>query len=511
MKKVFIAIITFIFISCGPGRAQEDAPAFDTETFIATAGVVKDLRIAMVDCVAMALKSNSEILVTKIVPQIEDANVRIQKSKFEPKLSFDWLMEDNTDLSPTTLVGFTTTKTRTGDFNFGYDQKFVTGTQIAFDFINTRTRSNSLIQSMNPEFDSEAQVTVTQPLLKGFGIIVNKADFLIAKNNKLKSIQDFTQEVIRVLTDVKKYYYNFQYTQEQYRVARVSLKRVHDLHDINKEKYAKGLASNVDLLQSESEVARFEQAVLAAEQEEKLAEDNLKYITNLVDDPELWNANIILLDSVYYEPNEVKLLGAIKLAFRHRPDYEAAKLVLKNRDISIIFYRNNIFPTLDLIGSYGLNGLGKTYEKDMGNLGGGKYQDWTIGVTFKMPFFSDEEKGKYEKSKFEKAQALIAFKRLEQKIILQVRDAVRKVDINYKMLEAARKSREAETENYAAQETRFRAGLVSTLDTMIFQERLAKAEVNYVKSIIDYNTSLLELAKAEGTTLINDNIKIDVT
>ena len=249
-------------------------------------------------------------------------------------------------------------------------------------------------------------MTVTQPLLKGFGITVNKADFLIAKNNKLKSVQVFTQDVIKVLTDTKKSYYDFQYSQEQYRTAVISLERVKDLYSINKEKYAKGIASNVDLLQSESETARFEQAVAGAEGVMKLAEDNLKFITNLVDDAALWNADIVLLDELSYEKQEPDLLLALEKAFTHRPDYEAAKLELKNRDISVIYYRNGMLPIVDLIGSYGFNGLADNYQKDLGNLGSGLYEDWTIGVSVKMPIASDEEKGKYQKSKLEKKQAL---------------------------------------------------------------------------------------------------------
>lgn len=508
MRNIFILSILFIGLFCPVLKAEPEAP-FDLEAYLASAGVRKELRISMVDCVAMALKNNSEILVKRISPFIEDENVRIQKARFEPELSFDWLMEDNTALSPTTLSGRGTTKTRTGEFNFGYDQELVTGTKVALDFNNTRTRANSVIQSLNPEFNSEAQVTVTQPLLKGFGVTVTKADFLIAKNNKLKSVQDFAQEVISILTDVKRAYYDFQYSRGQYKVAEVSLKRVRDLHYINKEKYARGLASNVDLLESEAEVARIEQALYASEEQMKLAEDNLKFITNIVDDPELWNAELVLLDTIAYEKRGVDLVDSLKKAFEHRPDYEAAKIDLRNKDISIVFYRNNMLPVMDLSGSYGLNGLGNTYEKDLGHIGGGRFQDWTIGVTFKIPLFSDEEKGKYEKSKLDKRQALINFKRLEQKIILEARDAVRTVDISYRTLEASRKSKEAETENYAAQETRFKGGLVSTLDIVIYQERLARAEVNFLKSVIDYNTSLIDLAKAQGVTLIEDNIKIE--
>jgi len=510
MRRVIALIISLIFLSAAILNAQE-VPTFDKKGFIASSETRTTLELRMVDCVSMALKNNSEILVKKITPLIADDNILIRKAKFEPALSFDWTMSDDTDLSDSPLFGPNPRKTRLGVFNFGYDQKLVTGTDIALDFYNTRTRSNAnpLYQSSNPNFDSLAEASVTQPLLKGFGIIVNKADYLIAKNNKLISQQDFIGEVIKVLTNIKKNYYEFQYTQEQYRVAETSLERVQDLLDINREKYSKGLASDVDVVESESEVARVEQALFASEAMLKLAEDNLKLTTNLVDNVELWNAKLVLLDDLTYEKKEPGLTQAILKAFDYRPDYKAARIDLENKGLSVIFYRNGMLPTLDLKGTYGFNGLGKTYEKDLGHIGGGKYQDWSIGVTARLPLGSEKEKGEYERSKHEKEQALIKFNRLEQRIILEVRDAVRNIDINYRKLESSAKSKEAETRNYHAQEQRFRAGLVSTLDIVTYQERLARAEVTYVRSVIDYCLSLLELARVQGTMLADENIKIE--
>jgi outer membrane protein TolC len=420
-------------------------------------------------------------------------------------------MEDDTDNSDNPLFGPNPTKVRTNIINFGYEQTLISGTKLALDFDTTRTRSNynRAFQALNPVFDSFASLTVTQPLMKGFGITVTQADFLIAKNNKLKSVKDFMDTVMKTLTDVKKAYYDFQYSQEQYSTAVVSLKRVEDLHNINKEKYAKGLASNVDLLQSESETARFEQAVASAEGVMKLAEDKLKFITNMVNDQELWNCDIILLDSIAYKERKVDIIGSLERSFIHRPDYEAAKIDLKNKDISVIYYRNGTLPIVDLVGSYGFNGLAKNFEKDMGILGSGMYQDWSIGVSVKMPLGNDDAKGKYQKSQLEKQQALISFKRLEQKIILEVRNAVRDVDIKYRVLEASIKNKDAEIKNYEAQSARFRAGLVSTHDIIDFQEKLARAEVNYAASVIDYNKALIELAKVEGMMLIEDNIKME--
>lgn len=508
MKKFFLLSLILTFIT-GPVSWADELPAFDREAYMASAGINKRLELTITDCVAMALKNNSEILVRKIVPLIEDSNVRIQKAVFEPDFSFDYIMEDSTEMTPYFLISRNPAKDRTNTFNFGIEDKLVTGTEIGINFYNMRSSTNSPIQDINPSFDVKPEFTIRQPLLKGAGIVVNKADFLIAKNNKLKSVQDFTGEVINTLTNTKKSYYEFQYTQEQYKTALISLKRIEELHYINKEKYSKGLASNVDLLQSEAEVARLEEAVVAAEEKMKLAEDDLKYITNLVDNAELWNASIVLLDEIRCEKKDIGIIEAIEKAFIHRPDYEYEKIELKNRDISVVYYKNGVLPTLDLIGSFALNGLAKNYGKALAHVGGGKYQDWSVGVSVNIPIGNDDAIGKYEKSKYEKEQALIKFKRLEQKIILQVRDAVRKVDAKYKILAASRKSMDAQRENYAAQETRFKAGLVSTLDILIYQEDLTRAELNYIRSAIDYNESLIELAKAQGTTLIDDNIKIE--
>lgn len=512
MKRflMFLAVLAMLALPQS-SRAQGESALFDKNAYIASMGERKILKIAMVDCVAMALKNNSDIQIKSIVPKIEDANVKTSSGKFDPELSFDYLMEDDTDNSDNPLFGPNPTKVRTNTINLGYDQTLISGTKFSLDFDTLRTRSNynPTVQAINPVFDSFASLTVTQPLMRGFGITVTQADFLIAKNNKLKSVQDFKQEVIKTLTDVKKAYYDFQYSQEQYSTAVISMKRVDDLHMINKEKYAKGLASNVDLLQSEAETARFEQAVAGAEGVMKLAEDNLKFITNLVNDEELWNADIVLLDAIAYEDKKADIIDSLDKSFSHRLDYEAARIDLRNRDISVIYYRNGTLPIVDLVGSYGFNGLAKNFEKDMGVLGSGMYQDWTIGVSVKMPLGNDDTKGKYQKSKLEKQQALLSFKRLEQKIILEVRNAVRDVDIKYRVLESSIKNKDAETRNYEAQSARFRAGLVSTHDIIDFQEKLARAEVNYAASVIDYNKSLIELAKAEGMTLSYDNVSIE--
>ena len=109
----------------------------------------------------------------------------------------------------------------------------------------------------------------------------------------------------------------------------------------------------------------------------------------------------------------------------------------------------------------------------------------------------------------EKAQALIELNRLEQNIIFDVRDKIRDVDIQRRQVGASKISKEKETENYKAQKERYAVGQVSTHDLLDYQDKLARAEFDYVTAIINYNIALIKLDMAEGLTLVRNNIILE--
>jgi outer membrane protein TolC len=509
MISLLASFFAFVFLTGISSAKEAPAPSFDKDAFIRSAAARKELSLSIRECIELSFKNNSEVKIQRLIPDIQQANVLIQRAVFEPDLYMSYSNDINIEQTTSVLFGVNPSKTRTIGFSGGYTQKLTLGTMVELDFLNTRTSSNSLIQSFNPMYDTNPRVSLSQPLMKGFGTGVNKTFFLIAKNNKARSQQEFAKDLMTNITNVKKTYYGLILAQELFLTAQTSSARTKSLYEINKAKYAKGLASNVDLLESEAEVARVVEAVFAAENNLRSAEDNLKMITNLVDDAETWNAKITALDSVSDKKETVDITSSILTAFDARPDYKAAKIELTSRDLAVVFYKNNLLPELDLTGSFALNGLSQDYGKALGHAGSGNYDDWSFGATFTMPLGSDAEKGQYQKAKIEKQQTLIGFKRLEQRIILEIRDAVRNVDTAYEMMEASRISKLAQEKNYAAQEERFKAGLVSTHDVTDYQERLTRAEVNYILSVVEYNIALAELTEAEGMTLAEENIKTD--
>jgi outer membrane protein TolC len=511
MKKFILSAIIILFTldnSCFGAIVNESRQTEMEKTLFMAAGAQdRTLRIGLIDCILYCLKSNSEILIKRIEPKLKEDDLKIAQSDFEPTFNADFTLQDTTEISTSTLQGAGKFKSHDVNFNAGVSGKLITGTEYDLEFLNQRYKSDSSYQIYNPYYAAVPKITITQPLFKGFGILVNKADIMIAKNNQMVSERNFNDTVMDAISRAKAAYYNYTYQLERYAIDKLSLKRANDLLEINKARYQKGLISSVDLLETEAAAAEREKALLSAEASLKRAEDDLKLVTNLVDDPEVWNAKIELIDEPQLQQDDVDLLKSLQDAFIYRPDYQAAKVDLQSRDIKIKVAKNALLPTVDLTGSLGLNGLGKDYASAL-EKANPDYPDWGIGIKFSLPWGTGD-RAKYDQKKLEKTQALLSFKRLEQNIIFDVRDKVRMVKTQYRQVEVAKLSREKETQNYEAQTERYAAGQVSTHDILDYQDKLAQSELDYFKALVDYNVALIGLDKSQGLTLVKNNIKIE--
>ncbi len=506
--------LILLLILAGPAvgwAAEKSAPpgpesGFDREAFVASAGTEKILRLGLVDCLAYALKNNSEIKIKRIEPRLRQDDVRIARAQFEPSLTIDYSLSDSKEESASTLYPGVL-ESRDTALTAGVSGKLPLGTRYELDLLNEKYRSNLSTQNPNPYYMTEPAIVLTQPLFRSAGILVNRAEIVIARNRQRISEAGFRDTAADVITRVKAAYYNYHYYSENHSLARSSVARARELLETNQARYEKGLVSSVDLLETETAVAQREKALISAEANLRKAEDELKLITGLVDDSGVWNARLELIDRPGFTACPSNLVKSLENAFAFRDDYRAAKTDLRNREIEIKLAKNGLLPTLDLTGSFGLNGLGEDYQAALDRIDP-DYRDWNVGVKLTLPWGSGD-RAKYDRTKLEKAQALLEFKRLEQNIVLEVRNRAREVEIQARQVEAARLAREKETQNYAAQKERYAAGQVSTHDILDYQDRLVQAELDYSQALIAYNLALVNLDKSEGLTLARNNIKLE--
>jgi len=131
-----------------------------------------------------------------------------------------------------------------------------------------------------------------------------------------------------------------------------------------------------------------------------------------------------------------------------------------------------------------------------------------LGVKFSYPLGNRSAKSKLSASRLEKAKLILDIKDLEKKIILEVRESVRQLKTDTKRIKAATVAKKLSEEKLKAEEKKFEVGLSTSFNVLKFQEDLAEAQSNEIKTIIDYKQSRIRLRKTIASTLKHHDVTL---
>ena len=482
---------------------------------ISVANANEPLSLTLQETIETVLKNNISISVQSYNSKINEQFIFEKEADFDPTVDFEFTVGEETRQSASTLAD---SKTRNLDYDwdFSVSQKFVTGGDYELTMDNNKNQSSSSRTSLNPIYSSDLALTVTQPLLKDFGIDLNKREIYIAKNDQKISDHQFTEKVIATIAETENIYWDLVFSIEDLKVKETSLQRARDLEKQVKAQVDVGTLAELEILQAKSNVASREERLLNAQNLIDDNGDNLKSILNFSFDSEEGLKEIIPADSPVFEPGaENSLEEALKTALIHRPDLLAKKMELENRNIEAKYNENQTLPTLDLVGSLGLNGLSGdsstkngSYDSALSEAFSTDFRLWQFGINLSYPLGNRAAKSKLAIKRLEVAQLLLNIKDLEKTIVVEVREAHRQIKTDIKRVQATRVARKLAEEKLNAEEKKFKVGLSTSFNVLEFQEDLAEEQSNEIKAVIDYNKSLTRLNQVMARTLEAHDIKL---
>jgi len=146
---------------------------------------VDQIELSLQQCISLALESNLNIRIQRISPNIKGALVTMAKGVFDPSVTLGPTVSRAEEPSSTSLSGADVRITNSSGFTLGINDPIITGGRYGLSFDSNRTESNSSFQTLNPAYRSSLSLTISQPLLEGFGLAVNKASITIARNNQV--------------------------------------------------------------------------------------------------------------------------------------------------------------------------------------------------------------------------------------------------------------------------------------------------------------------------------------
>ncbi len=475
--------------------------------------------VALSDAVLRALESNLDISISRKTKESRVADIIGEQAKFDPTLSLNG--QYNRFVQPLnrpvfggtgdTLNQIQTFDQRNHSLTLDVTQNLMTGANYDLNYSPQRSNVNQNVAPgflFNPAYTGGLVFTFTQPLLRNFGTDVNRTFIQVARNNAKVEEQVFLDRVLTVISTVEQTFWELVFVNENLKVADSALKAAQELLATNRAKAKAGVMSIVDVLQAEAAVASRVEQILIAEKAIRDQEDQFRRLLNPAEEELRQDIRLTPLDKPNQTLEAISPEETIDVALERRPEILQAKKNIDTTDVNVKFAKNQMLPNLSFQSTSGLAGLGKDGGDMVNKNFSGDYYNYGAGLVLSYPLGNRSAISQFNKRQLEGQNAKASLQSVRQQVIVSVREAVRRVQTDFKRIETTRSARIMAEKQLQAERERLNVGLSTTRFVLDFQRDLATSQGNELRAVVDYNKSLSNLARNKGTTLERYNIQL---
>ncbi|HVZ84455.1 MAG TPA: TolC family protein [Terracidiphilus sp.] len=421
--------------------------------------------------------------------------------------------------------------TNTDQYNFTYTQGFVPGTELQIAWNNSRVASTGF-NSYSPELTSNFKATVTQKLLQGAGIWVNKRFEYEAVLDRRITDSTFRQQVLSTVNQVENIYWVVVSAYEDVQAKERALVQSTRVDSDTRKQLQIGTMAPLDVVNADSTMATDKQALIAAQSNLNYQQLVLKQaIARNLNDPSLVAAPIIPTDRVDLGelPEEKQTPDELaQIAFKNRPELEQAVLSIKKDEITLRGAKNALLPSLDVYGFYSGSGVGGApspyctfpgfgscaapsgsgYPDVLQQMVNSSSPDKGVGFQFNIPLRNRTAQADQARSLIEYRQAEMHLEQLYTQIRMQVVAQQYALTNDRAQVQAAIASADYAQQSLDAEQKKLKLG-ASTAANVLTQERdLANAENSLITARLTYAKDRALLYQVLATTLQHYGINL---
>ena len=471
--------------------------------------------LSLTDCFTEALKHNLNLQIVQTVPQISLYNLQSAYGGYDPQFTLSGTHSYNDSgayfsggqlVLPTIDQANTFNSAFTGATPWGMNYNL--GGNITEQHIGKTIGTNFL---SGDNSSGAIGLSVTQPLLKNLWIDGNRLTILIAKNQLKISEQALRSQIIATVTAVENAYYELIFARDNVNVEEEALALSQTQLDQDRQRVQIGSVAERDgtIEQDESQVAGNRAALIAALS--TLGTDQRVLKNLLTDQYSKWFEADLQPTLALAAPLQLfDLQDSWNKGMSSRPDLIQARLSVEQQGIQLKFYRNQLFPEVDLIGSYGFNGSGNEYRDSFSQMNDGSRPFYSYGGQLTLPLSNARARNNLKAGKATEKQLLLQLKQLEQNIMVEIDNAIGVARSAYESVDASRQARIYAEAALDAEQKKYAVGKSTTFTVLTLQSKLTGSRSLEIRALANYNQALANLAAAEGSTLQRHNLEVEV-
>jgi len=266
-------------------------------------------------------------------------------------------------LTSTTFTGTSALVDSYKNLVYGVQQSYWTGTTAQLYLSSVfGYNQNATTALFNPYDSGTLGLSISQNLLNGFGLAVNKRAYHKAQNNLKANDLSFKTQVIATVAGVVSLYWDLVTFDEDLKIKQQTLDLDTKLYEDNKRRAELGAIAPIDIIQAEADMKAAQQDVIAQESQVLQQEMILKnYLTRRgLDTPAVAAARIVPTDHIEVPSQEavIPIQELVAQAMASRPEVEQNRITLENARLDLLGTKNNLLPTLTATASFSNAGQG---------------------------------------------------------------------------------------------------------------------------------------------------------
>jgi len=482
------------------------------------------LVLSLDDSIRLALANNTDIRIDHSQIDFALHGLGRAHSPFDPVATSSFA--DSRSKTPTInqTQGAPVLNTLSQTTTFGYSQAFQTGTNFQTLFNTSKLSTNSSLSTLNPSLSSAVQFTVTQPLLRNFGLFPNRAPILIAQRNVKQARSNFAAQVSNIILQIVGDYWNVILARENLAVQRKSLDEAEKSYEHDKKALSLGALPPLDIYRSESQVASRRVGVIQSEYSLKQASDQFRRDIAADLDPNIRALDLDLTDqpAPLADLPSTDISTALARALANRPEFEAVRQQLASDDLNIRLAHNNLKPDLELSAFYSGNGvagnqINPTPPPPFLYWGLGDSLSQVFHFTFpayggtlslNLPITRHGAQANLADALTNRQQDQYLQRRTNQSITLEVTNAVHSREEAKLAMEAAKVAADLARDTLHADERKYELGAEPVFFVLDAQTQLAQAELNLIQAQVNFQIAVAQLDHATGDLLEHHHVEI---
>jgi outer membrane protein TolC len=417
--------------------------------------------LSLEEAVNLALANNLNLQSTVDSVASADISRGVSESRFGMKLT------------PFFAHGFGTERGTDQAYGLEASKLLSLGTNVTINARSDLTRSD-FVGNLNT---SNLSVTVTQPLLRGFGQKTTLFDLTNAKRNLQSSERNLELARQRLAVEVVASYYNIVRQQGLVDVADKSMERSQELLRASEARLKVGLASKLDVFRAELQLSQAEQSLIVREEALELAMDTFKFNLDLSPEEQVF----LEMVELEYQPVALDVEAQTKIALANRIEIREEQDRIGDAQRGLSVAKQNLLPQLNLNLRYEQIGLGPTLRESF------NFQDQGLNVFLSTSYPLDRsvEMASVAQSQIDVGARRRSMRLVEYNIANEVRAATRSVQRVGKSILLQERNMEFAEKQLRLASLRYQRGLASNFDIIDAENNLIAARSNYVSLVAD--------------------------